>query len=420
MRLVSRRPGLECGAARKVEPVVRFIGGSVYCASQRWIFHARFSINKDSIQRMNRLHDSRLIHCCIRIGALCLLFLGCGAGVRSAPCLTSTPSCTGWISIPGQSSRLLVYTSYPLNSPNAAISRAFILIHGGSRDAGTHFRSAVAAGFLADALGDTVIVAPRFASNRGNSGGAACDDPMAAGEIAWTCDLKDPESWRSGGPALGHSEVTSFDFMDEILRTLARRENFPNLKVIVVGGHSAGGQFVTRYQMSNQLHENLGVEVSYIVANASGAYLDPLRPTAAAYPASASAPGYLPPPPSNAFAPFADERNCVTYDNWPYGLKNRKGYAARLSDDQLKKQLVSRPAIYLLGEYDVLPLAGFDSSCPAMAQGPTRLARGIAYGKYVNERYGAHHKTIVVPLCGHNVRCMFTSDVALPLAFPKP
>jgi len=25
----------------------------------------------------------------------------------------------------------------------------------------------------------------------------------------------------------------------------------------------------------------------------------------------------------------------------------------------------------------------------------------------------------MVPLCGHNARCMFTSDTALPLLFPK-
>jgi hypothetical protein len=54
-----------------------------------------------------------------------------------------------------------------------------------------------------------------------------------------------------------------------------------------------------------------------------------------------------------------------------------------------------------------------------MAQGPTRLGRGLAYQKYLNERYGAHHKAVVVPLCGHNARCMFTADVVLPLAIPK-
>jgi len=347
------------------------------------------------------------------------LLLICVANARSAPCTTATPACAEWISLAGQPSRLLVYSTYPLNTRNEAISRAFILIHGGNRDAESHFRSALAAGFLADALGDTVIIAPRFASNKGSRGGTDCKDAMAAGEISWVCDLKDPDSWRSGGPAIGHSETTSFDFMDEILRELARKAVFPNLKAIVVAGHSAGGQFVIRYQMSNQIHETLGVAVSYIVANASGPYFDSLRPTSAAYPVNASPPGYVAPPPPSAFAPFADARGCTGYDNWPYGLKNRTGYAARFSDDQLKKQLVIRPATYLLGEYDILPLAGFDASCPAMAQGPTRLGRGLAYQKYVNENYGAHHKAVVVPLCGHNVRCMFTSDAALPLAFPK-
>ena len=54
-----------------------------------------------------------------------------------------------------------------------------------------------------------------------------------------------------------------------------------------------------------------------------------------------------------------------------------------------------------------------------MAQGATRLARGEAFAKYVAQKFGAQHKTVIVPLCGHNARCMFTSDVALPLIFPK-
>jgi hypothetical protein len=87
------------------------------------------------------------------------------------------------------------------------------------------------------------------------------------------------------------------------------------------------------------------------------------------------------------------------------------GYAASIPDDQL--------TTYLLGELDILPLGGFDGSCPAMAQGPTRLARGQAFAKYVNEKFGAKHTSTVVPLCGHNARCMFTAEVALPILFPK-
>jgi hypothetical protein len=54
-----------------------------------------------------------------------------------------------------------------------------------------------------------------------------------------------------------------------------------------------------------------------------------------------------------------------------------------------------------------------------MAQGPTRLARGQAFGKFVNQKLGAKHHVVVVPLCGHNARCMFTSEAALPLLFPN-
>ena len=60
-----------------------------------------------------------------------------------------------------------------------------------------------------------------------------------------------------------------------------------------------------------------------------------------------------------------------------HGFQHRSGYTAKFRVDHLKKQPASRPTTYLLGEEDILPLGGFDSSCPAMAQDPTRLARAI-------------------------------------------
>ena len=55
-----------------------------------------------------------------------------------------------------------------------------------------------------------------------------------------------------------------------------------------------------------------------------------------------------------------------------------------------------------------------------MAQGPTRQARGQAYAKYVNERLGGHHQVVVVIGCGHNGRCIYTSEPWLRIAFPRP
>jgi hypothetical protein len=200
---------------------------------------------------------------------------------------------------------------------------------------------------------------------------------------------------------------------------------FPNLRAIVFAGHSAGAQFVIRYQMSNRVHEQLGVSVSYLVANSSGyPYLDERRPTLAAMPldVAAAASGYHSPSLMNsgpAFSSFDDARNCSTFNDWPYGLNKRVGYSSNVSDAQIKRQIVARPMTLLLGEYDILPLGGFDSSCPAMAQGPTRLARGLIFNRYLAENFQARHSAVVVPLCGHNARCMFTASNVLPLVFPK-
>lgn len=351
--------------------------------------------------------------------AAAALLLGAGPHPRhsiapAAPCLDATAACTEWVVLGGGPSRSLVYRTYSLDTRNDAITRVLVSIHGAGRDADNYFKSTLAAGFLAHALENTLIIAPRLASNDGRG----CHDTLAPNEISWNCG-----SWRSGGASLTNANVTSFDFLDEILHKVARKNVFPNLKEIVIVGHSAGGQVVNRYEMTNRVHETLGVPVTYVVANPSSyAYPDSLRPTAAAYEIQAHAPGYIPalPPNAPAFRSFTDARDCTTYDQWPYGMRNRTGYSASESDEQLHRQLASRPTVYLLGQYDILPLAGFDGSCAAMAQGPTRLARGQAFGRLANERYGAHHTVTVVPLCGHNARCMYTSDVALPLLFPKP
>ena len=63
--------------------------------------------------------------------------------------------------------------------------------------------------------------------------------------------------------------ISAFDFVDEIVRKLADKKTFPNLTKIVVAGHSAGGQFATRYEMANKVHDTPGVTISYVVANPS-------------------------------------------------------------------------------------------------------------------------------------------------------
>ncbi len=329
-----------------------------------------------------------------------------------APCVAPIESCARWVAVGTGPRRTKVYATRPLDAPNPAIVRALVMVHGAARNADHYFATATAAGFLAGALGDTIIIAPRF---------AAADDRVAPNEALWP---ERGENWRSGGALASDPGVTSFDLMDRILTMLADKQRFPNLRQIVVAGHSAGGQYVTRYEMANRIHETLGVPVSYVVANPSSyawpAAVRPL-PSGDADPATAAQEA-LGPNGERVNERFAygafDAAAVPDYDRWPMGLEDLTGYAARSTPDQLRQRLVARPTTYLLGQVDVLPLGGFDSSPAAMAQGPTRRARGEAFFTYLTQTLGAKQRAMIVPECGHNDRCIFTTDTVRNVLFP--
>ena len=175
------------------------------------------------------------------------------AFARPAPCVTPTPACARWVPLGDAKARSMVYATYALDAPNPGIRRALIMVHGTLRNADHYFTTATGAAFLAGALGDTLVIAPRFASAE-----KGCDDTLAPGEVSWSCH---GDSWRSGGAAASDPRLTSFELVDALLKTLADRRRFPNLTAIVVAGHSAGGQFVARYQMANRVHESVAASV---------------------------------------------------------------------------------------------------------------------------------------------------------------
>jgi hypothetical protein len=115
------------------------------------------------------------------------------------------------------------------------------------------------------------------------------------------------------------------------------------------------GQFVTNYQMTNQVHERLRLPPTYVTANASAyAYPEPQRPVAV--------------------------QDCPGYAKWPFGLASRTSYVARPSANEIADHAAYRPIVYLVGELDTQTLdGGFYGSCAGMAQGATRRARGVAF-----------------------------------------
>ena len=333
-----------------------------------------------------------------------LLFLLVALPGFSQYCSTATPDCTAKLPLGDGSKFALYYRNYPLTQPTAKIERAMIIIHGATRNAHDYFSTGMAAAFLAGALDNTLVISPRFAGNTG----ALCSDPLAANEIAWDCG-----NWKNGFEALNHKGVFSYDVLDTLIKTITDPKMFPNLKGIVVSGHSAGGQITHRYAATSKIHDQTRVPIRYVVSNPSSyVYLDADRLPRDFH---CDTTGKC----LESFIPYGDRRNCTTYNDWMHGLDNLKGYAASLTPDKIRQQLLTRPVTYLMGELDTLPIAGFDSSCISMAQGPTRYDRAKAYFAHVTKLKAKDHSFVTVPLCGHNNRCIWTADQALPVVFPN-
>src|SRR6266536_598759 len=98
------------------------------------------------------------------------------------PC-TVVRNCTEMVRMEQSQKSAKVYRSFPLNEKNAAVERALIVIHGAGRDAHNYFASASAGAFIAGALDNSIVIAPRFGSNKGNG----CRDELGVDEICWTC-----------------------------------------------------------------------------------------------------------------------------------------------------------------------------------------------------------------------------------------
>ena len=330
---------------------------------------------------------------CLHFVSICIL-IACGRSFAEAQaCSFAGPACVEFVPIANETGRISVYRSDDLTTRNERLTHALVVIHGAERDAAFAFDSATDAARLVGQEQNTLVVAPRFAANVGK----ACTDELAAKELNWNCDVT-LSDWRAGGLAINAATIASFDVVDEILRVLHRKELFPNLKTIVVAGHSAGGQFVTNYQMANRVHDRLEIKPLYVAANASAyAYPDDGRPV-----------------PSKL-------EGCGNYADWPFGFAKRTGYAARLSDSVLRRQAIERGATYLVGQFDVgtLNQGGFYAKCEGQAQGMNLQSRGLEFAKHMKEQHGAAHQAVIVKNCGHSERCMFTSLEARPFLFPQ-
>jgi hypothetical protein len=289
---------------------------------------------------------------------------------------------------------LPLYVSADWSSPLPDITRAVLVMHGERRNADAYFRSAKKAQAAAgEARKTTIMIAPQFLA------GIDFDTYQLPPEtLRWK--LTD---WASGDPAAGPTPASSFDALDAILARLADRRLFPNLKQVVVAGHSAGAQLVQRYAIAAKGESVLtqaGIGVRYVVADPSSyAWFSQDRPE-----------------PSIA-------ASCPGFNNWKYGMEQRPPYLAEPTTAALEQAYVARRVIYRLGTLDNDPNhPALDKTCTAEAQGPNRYARGHAFAAAMQagDNGAPNHSVWDVPGVAHRGGKMLNSPCGLKALFDAP
>lgn len=296
--------------------------------------------------------------------------------------------------LPLAEGHIVIWRSHSLtDGAHPAVERAYIMVHGTNRNAEDYYRWTLAATLVADQLEQTAVVAPHFKVRTREDRG----DEVAPGEWYWT-----NEAWKSGDAAL-NGKVYSYDVMDRILELFNDVARFPNLKEIVVAGHSAGGQYVQRYAAFNRAEPRLHVPVRYVVANPSSyVYLNDQRPR------------------GETFGRYADANNCTTYNQYRYGLDKLSGYAALTAIDVIRAQFPRRNVAYIVSELDTrTDDPNLDKSCPANAQGANRRERGTNFANYMKAQFGAQHTFAVAPGCGHAAVCVFAGPAGVKAVFGR-
>jgi hypothetical protein len=271
------------------------------------------------------------------------------------------------------------------------ISRAVIVFHGVGRDVNGYYRSLQAAAEQAGATGSTLMIAPQFLDEKDIG-----EHHLSKDVLRWR-----RVDWEGGAPAAAPLPTSSYEVVDALLARMADRTLFPNLKTVVLAGHSGGGQLVQRYAVVGKAAatlESTGIHLRYVVANPS------------------------------SYLYFSDERpvqvhSCGEFDRWKYGLTDPPPYVKHDRADtwpQREAEYAHRDVVYLLGTADIDPHEkDLDTSCAAEAQGPTRFARGQAYFRYLHARHpaGWDQRMRFVPGVAHSARKMITSPCGVNALF---
>ncbi|WDZ94256.1 hypothetical protein Herbaro_12175 [Herbaspirillum sp. WKF16] len=293
-----------------------------------------------------------------------------------------------------------VYANNDLSQP-LQVSRAVVLVHGVKRNADDYF--GVGQHLLKQArlpASGTLLLAPNFMVQADE--GASSAMPLWGGG-----------TWMQGEASeRGVEGLSSFQALEDIVHWLSDRKRFPQLKEIVMMGHSAGAQLMQRFAVMNDLDAPLqqaGIAIRYIISSPSSyVYFEAHRPDGDGFdlPKSIMCPGY---------------------NNYRYGIDNPPEYLARqhLSGQQLFARYAARNITYMVGARDNNGNHRYlDKACGAAMQGSNRVERQLNFVRYeaflsAQWKVAVNHPEFQVPGAAHEADKLFRSEETALKLFPQ-
>lgn len=332
--------------------------------------------------------------------------------MSSAAQLNAVPLVSGRypITVSGQSLFIPYAGSHPLDTPQPHVRQLVLAIHSSSylpQDA--YNAVAAAAGTHTGAADSVCIFAPQFLEP------AELPATVPADLLYWSTFPFRGTATARWGPSAQSVSISAFEVVDRILATLSATTLFPNLKTIVVVGHSAGGQLVNRYAVAgrfqNTLEAQREIHMRYLVlAPSSCLYFsaerdpdgDGIFTTLSAAEIAASA--------------------CPTMNDYPYGFTNLFSYPSATGATTMRAQYPKRFVFHVVGSADNDPNhSSLGTDCESMQQGTQRVIRMQTYFRHLQNYFGPSilkRQTMdIVPGIGHSYSGLLNSTVGRRLLY---
>ncbi len=307
---------------------------------------------------------------------------------------------------PHGSGQLPIDLSLDWDRPQPQVKRAVVIFHGKGRDVDGYYRALRHAAGEAggDAASTSLLVAPQFLNEED-----AHAHHLPKEVLRWR-----QGTWEAGIEAVDPAPLSAYEVIDALVAHLSDRRLFPNLEIIVLAGHSGGGQAMQRYAVVGRAERLVapGIRLRYVVANPSSfVYFTPERPVFKGD--------------SISFAP-GNELLCRNFDRWKYGFGEipeeyvRKSAAAGVKP--LEDAYAAKDVVYLLGTDDTDPQQkDLDITCAGEMEGPTRMARGRIFYAWLHRRHPQNWRQHLwlVPGVGHSGPKMVTSECGVAALFER-